>query len=68
MTQIQQGYVQSALTTCYYGHRKEMKLKLSCVLDFSPICLTKIRIKMLMSIYYRCSVAVKTFSKQSDSV
>ena len=37
-------------------HRKEMKLKLSCVLDSSPICLTKVRIKMLMIIYYKCTV------------
>ena len=42
-------------------HRKEMKLKLSCVLDSSPICLTKIMIKMLMIIYYRCSLAVNIF-------
>ena len=42
-------------------HRKEMKLKLSCVLDSSPLCLTKVRIKMLMIIYYRCSQAVTIF-------
>ena len=42
-------------------HRKEMNLKLSCVLDSSPICLTKVRIKMLMIIYYRCSQAVTIF-------
>ena len=46
-------------------HRKEMKLKLSCVLDSSPICLLKVRIKMLMIISYRlvtCSLAVNIFS------
>ena len=42
-------------------HRKEMKLKLSCVLESSPICLTKVRIKMLTVIYYRCSLAVNNF-------
>ena len=42
-------------------HRKEMKLKLSCVLDSSPICLTKVNIKMPMIIYYRCSLAVNIF-------
>ena len=41
------------------------KLKLSCVLDSSPICLTKVRIKMLMIIYYSlviCSLAVNNFA------
>ena len=28
---------------------------MSCVLDSSPICLTKVRIKMLMIMYYKCS-------------
>ena len=42
-------------------HRKEMKLKLSCVLESIPICLTKVRIKMLAIIYYRCSLAVNNF-------
>ena len=42
-------------------HRKEIKLKLSCVLDSSPICLNKVRIKMLLIIYYRCSLAVNIF-------
>ena len=42
-------------------HGKEMKLKLSCVLDSSPICLTKVMIKMLMIIYYRFSLAVNIF-------
>ena len=41
--------------------RKEMKLKLSCVLDSSPICITKVMIKMLMIIYYKCSLAVNIF-------
>ena len=42
-------------------NRKEMKLKMSCVLDSSPICLTKVRIKMLMIMYYRCSLAANIF-------
>ena len=42
---------------CASKYRKEMKLKMSCVLDSSPICLTKVRIKMLMIMYYRCSLA-----------
>ena len=42
-------------------HRKEMKLKLSCVLDSSPIYLAKVRIKMLMNFYYRCSLAVNIY-------
>ena len=49
-------------------HRKEMKLTLSCVLDSSPICLTEIRIKMLMVIYYRCSLAVNMCLKCSDGI
>ena len=46
---------------CASKHKKEMKLKLSYVLDSSPICLTKVRIKMLIIIYYRCSLAVTIF-------
>ena len=42
---------------CASKYRKEMKLKMSCVLDSSPICLTKVRIKMLMIMYYRCILA-----------
>ena len=46
-------------------HRQDMNLKLSCVLDSSSICLTKVMIKMLMIIYYRlvtCSLAVNAFA------
>ena len=46
-------------------HRKEMKFKLSCVQDSGLICLTKVRIKMLMIVYYRpvtCSLAVNIFA------
>ena len=46
---------------CASKYRKEMKLKMSCVLDSSPICLTKVRIKMLMIMYYRCSLAANIF-------
>ena len=52
---------------CVSKYRKEMKLKMSCVLDSSPICLTKVRIKMLM-ISIIDVVWQPTFSKQSDSV
>ena len=46
---------------CASKYRKEMKLKMSCVLDSSPICLTKVRIKMLMIMYYRYSLAANIF-------
>ena len=46
---------------CASKNRKEMKLKMSCVLDSSPICITKVRIKMLMIMYYRCSLAANNF-------
>ena len=51
--------------------RKEMKLKLSCVLDSSPICLTKVMIKLLMIkllmiIYYRYSLAVAVNIFETD--
>ena len=46
---------------CASKYRKEMKLKMSCVLDSSPICLTKVRIKMLIIMYYRCSLAANIF-------
>ena len=43
-------------------HRKEV-LKLSCVLDSSPIRLTKVRIKMLMIIIIvTCSLAVNNIA------
>ena len=45
--------------------KERRKLKLSCVLDSSPICLTKVRIKMLMIINYSlvtCSQADNIFT------
>ena len=41
--------------------RKATKTKMSCSLESSPICLTKVRIKMLMIMYYRCSLAANIF-------
>ena len=67
MTQIQQGMCKVLRLHVGWAskHIKEMKLKLSCVLDSSPIYLTNVRIKMLMIIYYRlvtCSLKVNVFA------
>ena len=61
MTLIQQGEDVKCFDCMLSWAVLQSILKMRCVLDSSPICLTKVRIKMLMIMYYRCSLAANIF-------